>query len=57
MKSKDLFALRYFIVFALLMLSFYAYSGIKGWKWIGATKTEKAERNSDGTYRYRYFHK
>jgi hypothetical protein len=57
MNYKDLYALRYYIAFAMLVLGFYAYSGAIGWKWIGATNTEKAEKNSDGTYRYRYFHK
>jgi hypothetical protein len=57
MNQKDIYALRYFIFFAFLLLSFYTYSGIIGWKWMGTTPTEKAARNSDGTYRYRYFHK
>lgn len=57
MNLKELKALRYYLAFVFLVVSFYVYSGVVGWKWIGATSTETNTTENQGGSRYRYFHK
>jgi hypothetical protein len=55
--KNELYALRYYLIFAGVVFAFFLYSGITGWKWIGATTTQKTSEKSNSGYRYRYFHK
>jgi hypothetical protein len=55
MISRDeLYALRYYFGFVLVLVSFYVYSGVTGWKWVGGEKTEK-EKPEGGTHGGRYY--
>jgi hypothetical protein len=61
MISRDqLYGLRYYAAFGLVLISFYVYSGVTGWKWVGGEKTEQ-EKSEGGTHRggryYRFYHK
>ncbi len=57
MNWKELGSLKYFVAFIAIVIGFYIYSGIIGWKWLGSTSTEKSRPNKDGTNTQRYFHK
>jgi hypothetical protein len=60
MKRQDLFGLKYFIAFGLVVIGFYVYSAMVGWKWFNPTSTEKNEPTKRGIARGiypRYFHK
>ena len=57
MNWKELGSLKYFVSFIAIVIGFYIYSGIIGWKWLGSTSTEKSRPNKDGTHTQRYFHK
>lgn len=56
MNLKEINSLKYFILLALVIISFYVYSGITGWKWLGATSTE-TEKPEQQQHQNRYFHK
>jgi hypothetical protein len=54
MERKQLYALRYYIAFAGIIIGFYIYSGIVGWRWIGGASEKKNEYRSRGPH---YLHK
>jgi hypothetical protein len=57
MEGKDLKGLRYYIVIASLLLGFYTYSNLIGWKWFFSTPTEETRpEHSEGTHN-RFYHK
>jgi hypothetical protein len=41
MSLQDLKGLKYFLLYAVALLAFFAYSGSIGWKWFNPTKTER----------------
>jgi len=58
---KYIKALKYFLLYSLVLLSFYAYSESVGWVWWISTNTER-ERGEPGTHHsggshYRMYHK
>jgi hypothetical protein len=59
MNFKDIKGLKYFLGYAMVTISAFAYSGISGYKWFGSTPTEeeKPSGTSRGGHYYRYYHK
>lgn len=57
MKKEDLFGLKYYIASSLLILGFFAYSSMIGYKWFNPTKTEPRSSGARGVHGYRYYHK
>ena len=51
MKIEELAGLKYFIIFGIIVIGAFIYSGTIGWKWINFTKTQKEK--STGTHRSR----
>jgi hypothetical protein len=56
---KEIKGLKYYLAYAVLMLSLFAYSGLTGWRWFHSTKTEntKGTRYIRGTGHYLRYHK
>jgi hypothetical protein len=57
MKLEDLKGLKYFLVYGLIIVCAFAYSGVNGWRWFHSTRTEKqaGQRVHRGpNYFYRY---
>lgn len=54
MNLDDIKGLRYYIIYCILLLSFFAYSGLTGWKWFNPTKTEPTRTHGRSGYLYRY---
>ncbi len=55
---EEIRSLRYYLVYGLVIVAFFTYSGIVGWKWFNPTSTEKTR--STGTHRgghYFRYHK
>lgn len=53
MHWNDIKGLKYYILYALLLVSFFAYSGMVGWKWFNSTQTEHTRTTRTGSlYRY-----
>lgn len=49
--------LRWYLILVILGFSFFAYSQLIGWRWVGATRTEPPANNPQQQgYRY-YNHK
>lgn len=57
---KHIKALKYFLLYSALLLSFYAYSASTGWVWLTGTSTER-EAGEHGPHHtgghYRTYHK
>ena len=57
MNREDLKGLKYYIIYCFLLIAFFVYSGMTGWKWFNPTDSE-ANRPTSGTrgagYIYRY---
>jgi hypothetical protein len=53
---EDLKGLKYYIIYAILLISFFCYSVITGWKWFNPTKTEPTRSSPTGRtgHIYRY---
>lgn len=41
MNLEELKGLKYYVAYAFVLLAFFFYSGITGWKWLNMTKTTK----------------
>jgi hypothetical protein len=56
MNTEDLKGLRYYILYSLLVVGFFVYSGMTGWKWFNPTKTEpeRTPTSRSGGHVYRY---
>lgn len=50
---------RFYVAYAVVLLVFFAYSGLAGWRWFHSTKTEntKGTRHVRGTGHYFRYHK
>ncbi len=57
MNLKEFEALKYFTAFFAVAIGFYVYSNMIGWKWLGATATEKEKPATGQHYTRRFFHK
>lgn len=57
MNLKDIESLKYYLLFVLIALSTYVYSGVVGWKWLGATPTDKSKLEHKPGYHHPYLHK
>jgi hypothetical protein len=40
MELEDLKGLKFYVLYCVLLVSFFAYSGMTGWKWYNDTPTE-----------------
>ncbi len=49
---EKLRGLRWYLALAIVGFSFFTYSQLIGWRWIGATKTEPPENEHQRGYRY-----
>lgn len=49
MNLDDFKGLKYYIGYAAVVMGFFIYSGMVGWKWFNPTHTEKEHNN--GTHR------
>lgn len=54
MNWQDLKGLKYYIASSVLLISFFVYSGITGWKWFNTTETQSARPAGRTGYIYRY---
>jgi hypothetical protein len=57
MNSDDLKGLKYYIIYAIVLIGFFVYSGITGWKWFNPTKTEPTRTTNRIPYINRAYHK
>jgi hypothetical protein len=58
MSIDDIKGLKYYILYCIVVLGFFVYSGMTGWKWYNSTTVE-SERTPGahprgGSYPYRY---
>jgi hypothetical protein len=54
MKQKDLLGLKYYIAFGVLVVGFFIYSGLTGYRWFNPTKTEPHRPVGRTGHIYRY---
>jgi hypothetical protein len=54
MNSDDLKGLKYYIIYSIVLICFFAYSGMTGWKWFNPTKTEPTRPTGRPGHVYRY---
>lgn len=54
MDIDDLKGLRYFILYAVIVIGFFFYSGIVGWNWFNTTATESTRPTGRTGHVYRY---
>jgi hypothetical protein len=52
MNFKDIRGLKYYLMYATILLLFFAYSGMTGWRWFHSTATEttKGTRHIRGAH-------
>ncbi|NOS93477.1 MAG: hypothetical protein HOP30_16270 [Cyclobacteriaceae bacterium] len=56
MQWNDFKGLKWYLLFAAIVISFHAYSLAIGWKWINTTHKETTH-NGTGQHGYRFYHK
>jgi hypothetical protein len=54
MNWEEIKSLKFFALYCLLLVSFFAYSSITGWKWFNPTKTEPSRPTGRVGHVYRY---
>jgi TRAP-type C4-dicarboxylate transport system permease small subunit len=54
MSLNDLKGLKYYIFYCVIVLGFFIYSGITGWKWFNPTRTESERPTGRTGHIYRY---
>lgn len=54
MNIDDLKGMKYFLLYSFTVIAFFVYSGMTGWKWFNATKTESTRPTGRTPYIYRY---
>lgn len=57
MDSDDLKGLKYFILYSVVVIGFFVYSGMTGWKWFNPTDTEPTRSTTRSGYIPRVYHK
>jgi hypothetical protein len=58
MNRKELYGLKYFIGYCVVVIGFFLYSGIVGYKWFNPTQTEPSRpAGGRGGHIYRSYHK
>jgi hypothetical protein len=55
MDLNDVKGLKFYIIYCLLLIAFFVYSGMIGWKWFNPTQTEPTKPN--GTHRAGYIYR
>jgi hypothetical protein len=56
MNAEDFKGLRYYIIYSLVVVGFFVYSGMTGWMWFNPTSTEpeRPATSRSGGHVYRY---
>jgi hypothetical protein len=54
MNWEEIKGLKYFLLYSLVIICFFAYSGLVGWKWFNMTKTEPTRGTGRNGHVYRY---
>jgi hypothetical protein len=54
MEIDDIKGMKYYLAFSAIVISFYVYSGLTGWKWFNPTKTESERPVGRSGHIYRY---
>ena len=59
MDKRELFGLKYFIAYCVVVIGIFLYSGVVGYKWFNPTQTEPTHGTTgrSGGHVYRYYHK
>lgn len=57
MSWNELKGLKYYLGFTALVVSFYIYSNMVGWRWLNPTKTTHEQGASRGHSRGYFYHK
>jgi hypothetical protein len=57
MSWDDLKGLKYYLGFAVVVISFYIYSNLVGWRWLNTTKTTHEQGASRSHSRGYFYHK
>jgi hypothetical protein len=55
MDKKDLYALRYYIGFGVIVIGFYMYSAITGYRWFNPTQTEPTRSGGRAVHGTRFY--
>lgn len=54
MNWDDIKGLRYFIIYSIILIGFFIYSGLVGWLWFNPTKAEPVRGTGRSGHVYRY---
>lgn len=57
MNWEDLKGLKYYAIYCLILIGFFFYSGIVGWKWFNPTSTETGRSPGGRPGHYFRYHK
>jgi hypothetical protein len=57
MSFKDIKGLKYYLAYTCIAVGAFTYSGMFGYKWLGATKTERERPTGTGPRYHRIYHK
>jgi hypothetical protein len=57
MDNEDLKGLKYYILYGIIVIGFFAYAGITGWKWFNPTTAEPTRSATRSGYIHRSYHK
>lgn len=57
MNKEDVKGLKFYILYCSILVAFFVYSGLTGWKWFNPTKTEPTRTVGRSGYIPRYHHK
>lgn len=57
MSWDELKGLKYYLGISAVVISFYIYSNMVGWRWLNATKTTQERSTTRGHSRGYFYHK